>query len=179
MKRSTKIILSLVFGTAITLFVLNLFFGDTSLVSEFGNQIKPLFLCRRGPSMSYVSPVIRNAERCLAEVKVQGIQYKCSKKGDEAENMNRFLRSLAEQGELKCREFCKDVSPKCGYSFNRPSNCGFKVASHRAEALGERAGCHFGCEGKAFAYCSIYHGGFIQVRDEQIEHEPSNCRCTL
>ncbi len=150
--------------------------GDRFPMSEIGNDVQPMFLCKRGPQSQIVDSSIINRDTCSASAKIQVIQYACTAKGREYERMSEFLKIIGNRGEERCKSFCREVGD-CGARFTRPGSCGFSVNPKKGSAVGSRVGCHFACEGPSFAYCSIYHGGYISSDSDMLKRDLANCRC--
>ena len=140
-------------------------------------RIKPMFLCKRGPEVSVVDPQYEHGDPCAATAKIQAVRYECAPESQIRSRTSQFLRSISESGESACRSFCSHLGSQCQYTFISPRKCGYTVPPQYALAKGEQAGCHGGCDGKAFAYCSIYHAGFLSVAKGMLSDRPPNCKC--
>lgn len=136
-------------------------------------------LCERGPDLAVFDPEISSEkDPCPGSVKIQGFMYKCSAPKNVPNYTSRFFENLKKSAKARCEEYCRKQGAGCTGDFHAPARCGFEVQPKLALEVGRQiAQCPFGCEGKAFSYCSIYHGSYTSMEENMFKTDAPNCFC--
>ncbi|MGE0615697.1 MAG: hypothetical protein AB7P04_08640 [Bacteriovoracia bacterium] len=141
------------------------------------DEAKRFFLCRFGPEIHFVAKRHNKPGSCEGSVNIQVKRWNCTTLKDVANETREFLKSITEMGAEQCRQHCAERGAGCESKFIKPLHCGFSVPQMHAAGVGKNAGCHDGCDGTAFAYCSLYHDGYVQTNPARVEKMTPNCTC--
>ena len=152
-------------------------FSLVSLANQGGKK-KGWIACQStNPAITLVSPVISKRDGCSGNAKIQGKMWKCGKLEEIESRTHQFSGRIRSAAEKKCEEHCEARGKGCKGRYRGKDACGFSVKTGMANHMGERVGCRSDCEGKSFAYCSVYHSSLLSVNEALMAKETPNCFC--
>jgi len=154
--------------------VISLVFSNSSFTKEVVEG--ELTFCHFGPKLK-VSDQVMASDKCTGTAKVQGVMWKCVPSDKVETEIVGFQRQLIEVAAQECKRHCERREKGCKGLFIAPSSCGLATDREDAVIMGKRQGCRKDCQGRAFAYCSIYDAGFRTDDPELMIRQTPNCRC--
>ena len=134
--------------------------------------------CESSPTTSVVGEKTSDENTCYASAKIQAIAYECGSLSDTESFERKALTNNIKAAQEACEEFCKKQGA-CEGVFTAPSECGLKTSPQNSVDYGKDVvHCPKRCKGKAFNYCSLYHGPFFTSTNHDLfKSSPENCKC--